>query len=187
MTYLENYYKDRDEFMKSVDVTEIEMINKMRQIMDDVHKGANGRGGFMSWTGNQLINYQFEMSRYLEPLNTILAEWVGKGNYVYVHKKMNYAKQFSPLKKRLKDEMDKVTNVDVESKLAQTFELEEKFIVLAQMRADKLKGLIDSMNSVLKVINSRLIELHQEEKLNQSESFGLKGGYAQNINKNQGK
>lgn len=156
--------------MKTVDqvynesLEQIEQIEALTQVCGEILKmtEAMRKREIKEWSGDELSRALSKMSVLRVNLGQELADAMAFYDISYLTRKMRYASEWKPTKDELSKKLKRATIQDIDStvleKIAEDYEQEIK----SKHRAEKLRILYDSTETLITAMQSRLNTLKAE-------------------------
>jgi hypothetical protein len=157
-----------DQFKGDLPPAQDEVIGKIKKIIDVLDIGPDGKG-FTEWPGEKLVSAREKISRYSEFLGDWISYHETRSDFAYIWRKGKMASDWQPIKTELaKGLKDKITNVEVENVLTEKYLQEQYYSMFHRRRADLLLTLMNTIDKMLRSIDSRLQEMERQRKLSYS-------------------
>lgn len=141
-----------------------DVIKEVKDLFESLEKGIQG-GGYLSWTGDLLLDFEFRLSRYAEFLGTKYSEADGEYTYFHDKYKQKYLKAYVENKRNLSLDTEVralKTEIDAAS-TEQLAEFQDKVNILYEY-SRYLKELVGSIERYLLAITHRIKELQGEKR-----------------------
>jgi len=158
---LEHYEKSKQVFNKFRPKQDDKIVMNVQKIIKEIQEGVEGKG-FTSWTADWLHETGVKLSHYYAHLLYCAAEHNARSGFVYAYRKLQHAQSFRPLKAKMKQTLERVTEADVESVLGPMLKTEQEMQIFEQRQADIFKGLANSVERILTFIQQRISDLRKE-------------------------
>lgn len=161
--------KFEDKFSKTVSGDETYLISAVKKVIGVIDIGVEKKG-FSSWTIDELISAKEKLSRLSEPIGEWISYHETRSDFSYIWRKGKYASDWSPIKSELSKgtkDSSRITNVEVENKLTDKYLEQQYYSMFHRRRADLLILLIESVDRMLRSIDSRIRELERQMRLSQ--------------------
>lgn len=156
------YEEKKGKFNEFRPKDEEETLKTVQDLIAKIQKGQENKG-FESWTGDVLYDMGVKLSQYYYHLLYYAAEHNARSSFVYSYRKLSHAQAFRPLKAKMKQIMDKVTETDVESELQQMLEIEIEMQIYEQRQADIFKSLASSTEKMITFVQQRISDMRTEK------------------------
>jgi len=154
-------------FDSQVSELQITLVKNIDKILDSLDTGKNSvaEKGFNSWNGNELIRSEERLSRYSETLGEFITFHESRSDFTYIWRKGAYAKDWLPVKTKLKNDLGKTTNTEVEMNLTDKYIGEQYYSMFHRRRADYLVRKLNAIGVTIRTIIHRIKELERQENL----------------------
>lgn len=156
------------EFESNLGEDQKEVIHRIKSIIDVLDIGPEQKG-FSAWPSEKLNSAKEKLSRYSESLGEWISFYETRSDFSYIWRKGKYASDWQPVKtelaKKLKD--SKITNVEVENILTDKYLKEQYYSMFHRRRADYLLLLLETVDKMIRSIDSRLREIERQSRLMQ--------------------
>jgi hypothetical protein len=116
------------------------------------------------WTGDELSRALSKLAILRVNLGEELSDATAKYDFSYLYRKIRYANEWKPTKKKLNETLNKATVADTENAVLEKIEEDQRKEVENKHYADKLKILYDSTETLITALQSRLGVLKQERR-----------------------
>jgi len=157
------YEEKKEKFNEFRPKDEEETLQVVKNLIERIRKGHENKG-FETWTGDQLHDLGIKLSQYHFHLSYYAAEHNARSSFVYAYRKLSHAQTFRPLKAKMKQIMDRVTETDVESELNQMLEVEIDMQIYEQRQADIFKALAQATEKMITFIQQRISDMRTEKQ-----------------------
>ena len=140
---------------------EQEVVEKIKNIIAALEDGQKYE--LKTLDLDSLTRLAGKLAIYRASLSEMVADAVYEANYAYIFRRYQFAAEFNKLKIHLK-EQEKMTDGQAERQTEEAlFELRQKEIE-NRRTADRLSGLLDTIDRLVFVIHSRITVLLTEKK-----------------------
>lgn len=155
-------------FRASLSSTEVEVAEEVRKVIEAIDIGQDKKG-FSSWAHEELVRAREKLSRLSEPLGEFISYHETHSDFAYIWRKGKQAVDWQPMKTELGKRLKgiKVTNVEVENELTVKYMEQQYYSMLHRRRADELILLLESVDRMLRSIDSRIREVERQGRLSQ--------------------
>jgi hypothetical protein len=116
------------------------------------------------WTGDELSRALSKLAVLRVNLGEELSDATAKYDFSYLYRKIRFANEWKPTKKKLNETLNKATVADTESAVLEKIEEDQRKEVENKHYADKLKILYESTETLITALQSRLNVLKQERR-----------------------
>jgi signal transduction histidine kinase len=132
---------------------------KIKEIVDALNKGE-----LKNWGGDELSRALTALALLRVNLGQELADAAAFYDFAYMSRKVKYASEWSPTKKRLNEKLNRATNQDVDSAILE--EMTDNYASEIEMKhyAESLKTLYQSTETLVTALQSRLSILKEERR-----------------------
>jgi len=164
-----DFQKLFSEFETSIDPNQNIVIEEIKKIISVLDLGRDSKG-FSSWGIIDLIRAKEKLSRYSE----YLGEWISfhetHSDFSYIWRKGKMASDWQPVKTELENKLkiSKITISEIESQLTEKYLSEQYYSMFHRRRADYLILTMETIDRMIRSIDSRLREMDRQFKLDQN-------------------
>lgn len=156
MKTVDQVYNESIENIKKADIIG-EISTRIEAITDALYQGE-----LKDWTGDELSRAITSLAILRVNLGSELADAVAYFDISYLHRKLKYANEWKPTKEKLNKQMDRATVQDVDSAIMEKIAEDQENEIKAKHRAEQLRILYDSTETLITSMQSRLNVLKQE-------------------------
>jgi len=171
---IEELHKEYEEefFNSQIQKDQLQTIIEVDRILEilnigDMDEKTKENKEFLFWSGDKLINAEAKLSRYSEMIGDWITFHESRSDFAWLWRKGKMAEDWQPMKTELKNNLDKVTNPEVENKLIEKYLGEQFYSMFHRRRTDYLIRKIEAIDRMLRTIAHRLKELSRQEYLKQ--------------------